>query len=212
MGPPRHAARLGASCRSTVPRTVCFVDKESDRGRRHFVIDDLRDQLQSALGAAYTIERELGGGGMSRVFLAREVALNRQVVVKVVPIEGGHAAVERFRREITTAAQLQHPHIVPVLSAGEAAGVPYFTMPYVPGDSLRARMAGREPMPQTPPLKDVSQFKLMGKGLQRLDIPAKVNGSAHFGIDAQIPGQQLKYVAVKAPPVPPLKPPSCMTP
>lgn len=65
-----------------------------------------------------------------------------------------------------------------------------------------AEAAGREPMPQTPPLKDVSQFKLMGKGLQRLDIPAKVNGSAHFGIDAQIPGQQLKYVAVKAPPVP----------
>ena len=160
MGPPRHAARLGASCRSTVPRTVCFVDKESDRGRRHFVIDDLRDQLQSALGAAYTIERELGGGGMSRVFLAREVALNRQVVVKVVPIEGGHAAVERFRREITTAAQLQHPHIVPVLSAGEAAGVPYFTMPYVPGDSLRARMAGRAPMPLADAVKilrDVAQ-------------------------------------------------------
>ena len=122
--------------------------------------DDLRDQLESALGAAYTIERELGGGGMSRVFLAREVALNRQVVVKVVPIDGGHAAVERFRREITTAAQLQHPHIVPVLSAGDAAGVPYFTMPYVPGDSLRARMAGRAPMPLVDAVKilrDVAQ-------------------------------------------------------
>lgn len=93
--------------------------------------DDLREQLQSALGATYTIERELGGGGMSRVFLARDNGLNRQVVVKVVPIDGGLAAVERFRREITTAAQLQHPHIVPVLSAGDAAGVPYFTMPYV---------------------------------------------------------------------------------
>ena len=89
--------------------------------------DDLREQLQSALGATYTIERELGGGGMSRVFLARDNGLNRQVVVKVVPIDGGLAAVERFRREITTAAQLQHPHIVPVLSAGDAAGVPYFT-------------------------------------------------------------------------------------
>ena len=65
-----------------------------------------------------------------------------------------------------------------------------------------AEAASRVSMPQTPPLKDVSQFKLMGKGLQRLDIPAKVNGSAHFGIDAQIAGQQLKYVAVKAPPVP----------
>ena len=65
-----------------------------------------------------------------------------------------------------------------------------------------AEAAARQPMPQTPALKDVSQFKLMGKGLQRLDIPAKVDGSALFGIDAQIPGQTLKYVAVKAPPVP----------
>ncbi len=65
-----------------------------------------------------------------------------------------------------------------------------------------AEAAAHEPMPQTPPLKDVSQFKLMGKGLQRLDIPAKVNGSADFGIDARIAGQPLKYVAVKAPPVP----------
>ncbi len=62
--------------------------------------------------------------------------------------------------------------------------------------------ASQESMPQTPPLKDVSHYKLMGKGLQRLDIPAKVNGEALFGIDAQVPGQKLKYVAVKAPPVP----------
>lgn len=65
-----------------------------------------------------------------------------------------------------------------------------------------AEAASQESMPQTPPLKDVSQYKLMGKGLQRLDIPAKVNGEALFGIDAQVPGQKLKYVAVKAPPVP----------
>lgn len=65
-----------------------------------------------------------------------------------------------------------------------------------------AEGAARQPMPQTPPLKDVAQFKLMGKGLHRLDIPAKVNGSAQFGIDAQIAGQPLKYAAVKAPPVP----------
>ena len=65
-----------------------------------------------------------------------------------------------------------------------------------------AEAASQESMPQTPPLKDVSKYKLMGKGLQRLDIPAKVNGEALFGIDAQVPGQKLKYVAVKAPPVP----------
>jgi len=68
-----------------------------------------------------------------------------------------------------------------------------------------AEAASQESMPQTPPLKDVSQYKLMGKGLQRLDIPAKVNGEALFGIDAQVPGQKLKYVAVKAPPVPGVK-------
>ncbi|WP_310569943.1 protein kinase [Gemmatimonas sp.] len=123
-------------------------------------MSDLREQLQAALGSTYGIERELGGGGMSRVFLARDNGLNRQVVVKVVPIDGGLAAVERFRREITTAAQLQHPHIVPVLSAGDADGVPYFTMPYVPGDSLRARMSGGARMPLSDAVKvlrDVAQ-------------------------------------------------------
>lgn len=65
-----------------------------------------------------------------------------------------------------------------------------------------AEAASHEHMPQTPPLKDVSQFKLMGKGLKRLDIPAKVDGSAKFGLDAAIPGQPLKYAAIKAPPVP----------
>lgn len=65
-----------------------------------------------------------------------------------------------------------------------------------------AEAASHETMPQLPPLKDVSQFKLMGQGIQRLDIPAKVNGTAKFGIDAAISGQQLKYAAVKAPPVP----------
>ena len=103
---------------------------------------DIRDQLQATLGAAYTIERELGGGGMSRVFLAEEMALRRKVVVKVLPPElTAGVNVERFNREIMVAARLQHPHIVPVLSAGETDGLPYYTMPFVEGDSLRARLA-----------------------------------------------------------------------
>jgi TolB-like protein len=121
---------------------------------------DLRTPLQSALGAAYTIERELGGGGMSRVFVATETALGRRVVIKVVPIEGGAAAVERFRREISTAAQLQHPHIVPVLSAGEADGLPWFSMPFVSGESLRARLSTHGALPiveATHVLRDVAQ-------------------------------------------------------
>src|SRR5512140_1054467 len=103
--------------------------------------DDLQSRVQSALGPGYRIERELGGGGMSRVFLADEAALGRKVVVKVLSPElGAGLNVERFRREIQLAAGLQHPHIVPVLAAGEASGLPYFMMPYVAGDSLRARL------------------------------------------------------------------------
>jgi Protein kinase domain len=102
---------------------------------------DLREQLQRTLGDAYRLERELGGGGMSRVFLATETALGRQVVVKVLlPELAAGVSVDRFRREIQLAAQLQHPHIVPLLSAGESEGLPYFTMPFVIGESLRARL------------------------------------------------------------------------
>ncbi len=101
----------------------------------------LEDDLQRALGAAYHIERELGGGGMSRVFVAEERALGRKVVIKILPpnLVAG-LSVERFRREIQLAAQLQHPNIVPVLATGEADGLPWFTMPFVSGESLRARL------------------------------------------------------------------------
>ncbi|MFI5242320.1 MAG: protein kinase [Gemmatimonadales bacterium] len=102
----------------------------------------LKNQLQASLGANYTIERELGGGGMSRVFVATETTLGRTVVVKVLPPELAHAvSVERFRREIAMAAKLQHPHIVPLLTAGETDGLPYYTMPFIDGESLRARLA-----------------------------------------------------------------------
>ena len=102
---------------------------------------DLRSRLSSTLGAAYTLDRELGGGGMSRVFVADETALGRKVVVKVLhPELAAAVSVERFRREIQLAAQLQHPNIVPVLSAGVSDGLPYYTMPFVEGESLRARM------------------------------------------------------------------------
>src|SRR5215218_777529 len=99
---------------------------------------ELRERLQSSLGDVFAIERELGGGGMSRVFLAREIALDRQVVVKVLHPELAGVNVDRFRRELQVVAQLQHPHIVPVLAAGETLGILYFTMPYIDGESLRA--------------------------------------------------------------------------
>ena len=86
----------------------------------------MKDELQSTLAGSYTIERELGGGGQSRVFLARDLALDRDVVIKVLPPEtAGTVSAERFNREIRLAAQLQHAHIVPVLSAGTSAGLPF---------------------------------------------------------------------------------------
>jgi serine/threonine protein kinase len=102
---------------------------------------DLRDQLQRRLGNAYTLHEELGGAGMSRVFVAEETSLGRRVVVKVLPPElTGGVNIDRFRREILMAAKLQHPHIVPVLSAGELDGLPYYTMPLVEEQSLRSRL------------------------------------------------------------------------
>ena len=100
---------------------------------------DLRNRLQSSLGTAYTLERELGGGGMSRVFVATDSSLGRSVVVKVLPPEmAAGVSTERFKREISVAARLQHPHIVPLLSAGEMDGIPYFTMPLIDGEPEKA--------------------------------------------------------------------------
>src|SRR5215203_5429018 len=103
---------------------------------------DVEHQLQRALGAAYTVERELGGGGMSRVFVADETSLGRKVVVKVLRPELAEGlSSERFKREVRLAARLQHPHVVPLLAAGELdGGVLYYTMPFVEGESLRARI------------------------------------------------------------------------
>jgi eukaryotic-like serine/threonine-protein kinase len=105
------------------------------------------ERLAAALADRYRIERELGGGGMSRVFLAQETALSRPVVIKVVAaaLSEGLSA-ERFAREMKLAARLQQANIVPVLSAGVADGIPYYTMPYVRGESLRARLAAGPPL------------------------------------------------------------------
>jgi serine/threonine-protein kinase len=101
----------------------------------------LQDQLQQTLGTSTVIEHELDGGGMSRVFVATDTTLGRRVVVKVLPSEmSGPMAVERFKLEISIAARLQHAHMVPLLIAGQVDGQPYFTMPFVEGQSLRARL------------------------------------------------------------------------
>ena len=103
---------------------------------------ELLDQLQATLGGSFTIERELGGGGMARVFLAEERALGRHVVVKVLAPEIAAAlSEERFTREIRFAASLQQANIVPLLNAGMSDGISYYTMPFVEGQSLRHRLS-----------------------------------------------------------------------
>ena len=103
--------------------------------------DKLVDDLKLALGDAYTIERELAGGGKSRVFVAKEHALGREVVIKVLPPDlAAGVNRERFRREVQLAARLSHPYIVPLLHAGEHGELLWFTMPFIHGESLRTRL------------------------------------------------------------------------
>src|SRR5437667_9699113 len=109
---------------------------------------DLRQQLQQTLGTTYVLDRELGGGGMSRVFVADEKRLNRKVVVKVLSPELAQGiSAERFEREIQLAASLQQANIVPVLNVGETGGLPYYTMPFVEGESLRSLLRSRAALP-----------------------------------------------------------------
>lgn len=130
-----------------MPR-VAAASNDWSTPRPNHVTDTLRERVQQALGTSHTIERELGGGGMSRVFVATEHAFCRQVVVKVLPSDAAaQLSLDRFAREIQVAARLQHPHIVPLLSAGDAGGVPYFTMPFVEGESLRVRLDQRGELP-----------------------------------------------------------------
>src|SRR3954466_7520747 len=106
------------------------------------------EQLQDALGTGIELERELLGGGMSRVFVAKDKALGRTIVVKVLPPDlAAGVNRERFRREIQLAAQLQHPHIVQLLSAGESGDLLYCTMPYIAGESLKAALKSRGRLP-----------------------------------------------------------------
>ena len=108
----------------------------------------LEPRLQAALGDTYRLLKELGGGGMSRVFLAEETRLGRQVVIKVLPPEMGAAVnIERFEREIQLAARLQHPHIVPLLTAAASGDLLYYIMPYIAGESLRAKLAREGELP-----------------------------------------------------------------
>src|SRR5690348_4033592 len=109
---------------------------------------DLRSQLQAGLSGSYTLERELGRGGMATVFLAQDLKHDRPVALKVLhPELAMSLGPERFLREIKLAARLQHPHILTVLDSGETGGRLWFTMPFVEGESLRDRLRRERQLP-----------------------------------------------------------------
>src|SRR5215217_2373158 len=111
-------------------------------------MSDISDRLRSELAGRYTLERELGRGGMATVYLAHDLRHDRLVALKVLHPELAHAlGPERFLQEIRTTARLEHPHILPVFDSGEAAGLLWYTMPYVEGESLRARLTREGQLP-----------------------------------------------------------------
>ena len=108
----------------------------------------LLEQLRSALAGRYTVERELGRGGMASVFLAQDVKHKRPVAIKVLtPDIGRLVGSDRFLREIEIAARLTHPHILPVFDSGDAGGLLYYVMPFVRGESVRHRLERGGPLP-----------------------------------------------------------------
>jgi len=132
--------------------------------------------VQDAIGPSYRILSELGGGGMSRVFVAEEVQVERKVVVKVLPPETSAAVnIERFEREIRMAAKLQHPHVVPFLTTGGRGDLLYYIMPYIEGESLRAKLAREGELPiaeSVRVLRDVADALAMAhkQGIVHRDI------------------------------------------
>lgn len=109
---------------------------------------DHSERLRASLAGRYTIERELGRGGMATVYLARDLKHDRLVALKVLrPELAAVLGTERFLREISLTAGLQHPHILTLIDSGEADGFVYYVMPYVEGGSLRQRLETEGPLP-----------------------------------------------------------------
>ena len=109
---------------------------------------DATDLLNESLTGRYDIEREIGAGGMARVYLARDVRHDRRVALKVLhPDLAAALGAERFLAEIRTTANLQHPHILPLHDSGEAGGHLFYVMPFVEGETLRDRLTRESLLP-----------------------------------------------------------------
>src|SRR5467141_5470862 len=104
-------------------------------------LERVREALSAALGDRYTIDRELGRGGMATVYVAEDLRHSRQVAIKVLRSDVAAAiGAERFLREIAIAARLTHPHVLPLIDSGQAAGSLYYVMPYVRGEIGRTHV------------------------------------------------------------------------
>jgi hypothetical protein len=111
-------------------------------------VSDLREALQAALAGRYRVDREVGHGGMAIVYLAHDLGFDRDVAVKVLrPELAAVVGPERFAREVRITAHLQHPNILQVIEAGDAAGIPYYITPFVEGESLAERLRHDRPLP-----------------------------------------------------------------
>src|SRR4029453_14197327 len=142
--PSPRSAQLGSRLDTTSQR------RAHDQSRLGVVSDPSTEflDLQAALAGEYSLVRELGRGGMGVVYLAREVQLDRDVAIKVLPTHLAYdsTARERFVREARTAAGLSHPHIVPIHRVGDIGGFVFFVMSYVDGETLGERLRTRGPL------------------------------------------------------------------
>ncbi|HKY96772.1 MAG TPA: protein kinase [Gemmatimonadaceae bacterium] len=110
--------------------------------------EEVLARLRAIFADTYKVEGEMKGGGMSRLFMATDLALNRKVVIKILPPEMvSPMMLARFKRESEVTAKLQHPHILPVISAGVRDGLVYYVMPFIDGESLRARLERENQLP-----------------------------------------------------------------
>ncbi|MEO7612139.1 MAG: serine/threonine-protein kinase, partial [Gemmatimonadales bacterium] len=150
-------ARLVADCERAMP----LLERPAVERFDEFLGEEPAPVLPEVLGGRYRIERELGRGGMARVYLAEDLKHDRQVAVKVIrPELAASLGSERFLREIGIAARLRHPNIMPLFDSGDVDGLLYFVMPFEAGQSLRARLDRDGPLgvaEALPILRDVAR-------------------------------------------------------
>src|SRR6185312_13253695 len=119
---------------------------------------DRLDRLKAALAERYTVERELGAGGMATVYLALDVRHNRKVALKVLRAElAAFIGADRFLKEIETTANLQHPHILPLFDSGRIDSTVFYVMPFVEGESLRQRLCREKQLPVGDAIRTVTE-------------------------------------------------------